>query len=181
MLATSLQDKTNLRPYLVLLDSGSRTSWFNRHSLPPSVTPTSTDKIQGVTMAGEFHSDKQITLSNVTLPEICHDIVLPTLEARIFAAPCRYDIILGRNALRHFKINLNFDNSVLETCDSTIPMRFFPPDINNPAQIAAQLQLDHKDPYCSTANNDDAYALALPSDTPAKPEILPRLTTNPSV
>ena len=124
-------------------------------------------------MAGKFNSNQKITLKDVILPEIRQDIVLPNLEARLFAAPCRYDIILGRDALRHFKINLNFDDNVLETSNTIIPMRYFPDDVSTPAKIAAQLHLDYMDPFWSQTCNDDAYALATASEPLAKPEILP--------
>ena len=52
-------------------------------------------------------------------------------------------------------------------------MRFFPDDIIDPAHIAAQLHLDYIDPFWSNPCNDNAYTLAIPSDTLAKPEILP--------
>ena len=125
-------------------------------------------------MAGEFNSDKQITLRNVVLPEMRHDIVLPELHARLFAAPCRYDIILGQDALRHFKVNPCFADDMIESSLCRIPMRAFPTDISSPAEIATQLHLDYMDPLWSDTCNDDAYALACPSDNKAnKPEILP--------
>ena len=125
-------------------------------------------------MAGEFNSNKLITLRNLVLPEIRHDIVLPELQARLFSAPCRYDIILGRDALRHFKVNLCFADDIIESNFCRVPMRTFPQDLSHPADIAQQLHLDHMDPIWSDTCNDDAYALACPSDNKAdKPEILP--------
>ena len=109
-------------------------------------------------MAGEFKSNRQVTLSNLLLPEIRQDIILPSLHARVFKAPCRYDIILGRDALRHFQIILNFSDNLIESNDTSFPMRSFPQDFISPKYYAQQLLLEDIDPFQSTPSND-AFAV----------------------
>eukprot|EP00536_Pseudo-nitzschia_multiseries_P013531 jgi/Psemu1/35466/gm1.35466_g len=86
-------------PYLILCDSGSKTTWFSHHILPESIIPTVTIPISGVTMAGEFNSTQQISLQHFTLLELDPGVTLPSLDACIFTTPCRYDIILKCNVL----------------------------------------------------------------------------------
>ena len=88
-----------MKPFLTLLDSGSKTSWFNQHSLPSNSVPSVTYSISGVTMAEKFKSNQQITIHQLHLPEIQSNITLNKLHAQVFTAVCRYDIILGRDAL----------------------------------------------------------------------------------
>ena len=110
-------------------------------------------------MAGEFSSNRQVTLTTTRLPELCRDIALPELHARVFTAPCRYDIILGRDALRHFKIIIDFKNNIIESSDASIPMRPFPLNFQNPAHLAAQLNSELLDP------TQDAFVLSTLSDS----------------
>ena len=97
----SIQNVPYSRPLSVLLDSGSTTSWFNKNALPPTIQPTTVPSIKGTTMAGDFQSKQLLTLSHVSLSELS-DLVLPTLSTRLFTASCRYDLILGHNALSNF-------------------------------------------------------------------------------
>ena len=130
-LSESIQNTELQRPHLILCDSGSQTSWFNANSLPPDVQPTLTSSIHGVTMAGEFNSNKQMTLQNVVLPEICHDIVLPELQACSFSAPCCCNIILGCDALCHFEVNSCFADNAIKSSLCRIPVQAFPDNFSN--------------------------------------------------
>ena len=81
------------------------------------------------------------------IPEICQDIVLPELQARIFTTSCRYDIILERNALCHSQIILDFNNNIIKSSTSSIPVRSFPANFQGPQKLAQQLHLDEIDPF----------------------------------
>lgn len=115
-------------------------------------------------MGGEFSSNRKVTLRDVRLPELMQDRVMPELEARIFKTPCRYDVILGRDALRYFGINLDFHNMEIETGPESVAMRAVPPDFTGPADLARDLQLDSADPFYFDSSNDDAFALPESSD-----------------
>lgn len=162
-LARKIQNTIHARPLLILLDSGSKTSWYNHKALAPGIIPTLTKPLSGVTMAGNFSSNHKVTLHDLLLPELRQDIVLPELHARIFTAPCRYDIILGRDALRHFNVILNFGDNVIES-KSSIPMRSFPLDFSTPQQLAQQLHLNAVDPFQSPPTSSDTYTLLYADD-----------------
>ena len=86
-------------PLTVLLDSGSTSTWINHRCLPNDIHGRTVSTITGSTMAGTFKSTKEIVLSDMILPELRQNTYLPKCPARIFNADCRYDMILGRDAL----------------------------------------------------------------------------------
>jgi len=139
VLSSTIQETPSHRPLLVLCDSGATTSWINNDALPPGTTPTIIESIKGLTVAGEFHSNREVTIRDVVLPELHQDRILSDLQVRVFDAPCRYDVILGRDALRHFELVLDFEFEQITTTTSSIPMRSFPNDFTTPSDLARQL------------------------------------------
>ena len=156
-------------PLSVLLDSGSTTSWVNCNMLPSIISPTTVTSLQGTTMAGNFQSNQQLTLTSVALPELSEQSV-PTLNLRVFNSSCRYDIILGRNALTLFAITIDFDTGKVIGRDScTIPLHPFPHEANMSSfNIGIFLAMDHFEALlteCMISDNDNA----LTSDPPVDP------------
>ena len=162
------------RPLLVLFDSGSTTSWFNRKTLPTGVEATTVESITGSTMAGTFSSNQQVHLTNLVLPEFRHNQFIPDLPCRVFTAECRYDMILGRDALRRFGLELDFVNNRMTHNDVRLPMRPFPDHLQANLSVAEQLQLDDMDDYLlddpSRCHNDENFAPALFSDNDTCPD-----------
>ena len=119
-------------------------------------------------MAGTFHSNQQVHLTNLLLPEFRRNQFIPDLHCHIFTVECRYDMILGRDALRHFGLELDFVNNRMTYNDVSLPMRPFPDHLQANLLVAEQLQLDDMDNYLlddpSLCNNDDNFAPALFSD-----------------
>ena len=157
------------RPLSVLLDSGSTTSWVNRNTLPSFISPTTVTSLQGMTMAGNFQSNQQLTLTSVALPELSEQSV-PTLNLCVFNSSCRYDIILGHDALTLFAITIDFDMGKVIGCDScTIPLCPFRHEANMSSfNIGIFLAMDHFEALlteCMISENDDT----LTSDPPIDP------------
>ena len=75
-------------PLLVLFDSGSTTSWFNRKTLPTGVHGTTVESITGSTIVGTFNSNQQVHLTNLVLPEFQCNHFIPDLNCCIFMAEC---------------------------------------------------------------------------------------------
>ena len=177
MLAHSIQGVPHKQPLTVLLDSGSTSSWFNRTSLPSHITSTTVDALTGTTMAGEFSSNQQVTLSHIILPELSRNVSLSDLQARVFNADCRYDLILGRDVLRHFRISLDFNSHIISTLHNAIHMREFPSlqaDTDR-SDLAQQLLLDHMDSHLVDDNsplcNDDPDDYIPMSASDQEPEL----------
>ncbi len=120
------------------------------------MTPSLTQNIQGVTMAGSFNSNRVVTLQNFKIPGVCPDTTLKHHEARVFGAPCKYDMIVGRDALRHFKIKLNFEDNLIEHKTHFIPMSTYPRHCTSSTELAYHLYLDNAEP----SNLFDAFALS---------------------
>ena len=177
---TSIQNVPFTRPLSVLLDSSSTTSWFNHRGLPPNINPTTVPALHGTTMAGNFQSNQQLSLSTVSLPELS-DLTLPNLNARMFNANCRYDLILGRNILSHFGIDIDFKSQCISGHTGySIHLRQFPSSTAIAhTDISVYLSIDHFSNLLSntlTSSNDDALQtsdtqepLSL-SDPPRLPE-----------
>ena len=106
-------------------------------------------------MAGEFNSSQHISLQHFTLPELAPKITLPSLDACVFQAPCRYNMIIGRDILRHFQIVLNFHNNEIKTDTHTIPMRTFPRMHADSAALALHIHTRH----IHQITSDDSFAI----------------------
>ena len=78
------------------------------------------------TIAGQFVSNSKVTLENICLPEFMSNRVFDSIEARIINTDCRYDMIIGRDALRLFKLNLSFKENMINMEDISLSMRPFP-------------------------------------------------------
>ena len=63
-------------------------------------------------MAGDFHSNQLLTLSDISLSELS-DLVLPTLPTHHFIASCHYDLILGHDVLSKFRIDIDFNKQTI--------------------------------------------------------------------
>ena len=124
--------------------------------------PSLTETISGVTMGGTFQSNRIVTLQQLKLPSLCSESTLPAHQARVFQAPCKYDMILGRDILRHFNIKLNFADLQIECKGNSTPMPSFPATFTTPAALACDLLLDLVEPR----NLLDSFALGI------KPDIL---------
>jgi hypothetical protein len=138
--AAKLQQQVSQRPLLALLDSGSTTTWINHRSIPDGVQGTPVDNLKGSTLAGEFSSSEQITLHDFALPEFHSKRTLPILQARVFQADCRYDIIVGRDVLRAFGVSLDFDSNSIVSDSVSLPMRHFPTGPPNSSPVKQLLQ-----------------------------------------
>ena len=132
------------RALVVLLDSGSTSTWISRKALPKGVHGKTIDAIVGSTLAGQFKSSQQVVIDSLSLPEFHRGRVLPELKAMIFEAPCRYDMIIGRDVLRAFGLSLDFETDSISTEGLSMPMREFPKPAEG-VSVAEQLVFDFLD------------------------------------
>ena len=136
-------------------------------------------------MAGTFTSSHQVCLSHLLLPEFGHNISLATSHARVFSAECRYDMILGRDTLRHFRLTLDFDKDIIHGPTAHQPMRCFPtPYPSHLCSLATQLQLDHLESHFADANdsfNDDAFVPLPASDNELSVDNMESFVSDPQI
>ena len=74
------------------------------------------------------------------LPEFGNGKCMRGINARLFNAPCNYDLILGRDFLRMAGIDLFFTKQTIRWLDRTIEMRA-PDHFNDPGNVADALWL----------------------------------------
>jgi hypothetical protein len=136
-----------------LLDSGSSISCFDSSALLQGCCPETVDPLTGETMAETLTSSQRVLLSDLTLPELGQNRSVSDSHLRVFSTDCRYDIILGRDILRHFRLILDFDKDIICGPTATQPMRSFPtpyPDIAS--SLAQHFQLDNLESHLAETN-----------------------------
>ena len=114
----SMESIPSNKPYTVLFDSGSMSTWISHCCLPPDLTPRDAPPITGTTLAGPFTSNAIVHLFGVRLPKLRCNVSLTELKARVFDNDCRYDIIMGCDALQVFCLQLDFEKNTIQ-CGTT--------------------------------------------------------------
>ena len=127
-LVSTIQNQPHERPLLVLFDSGSHGTWYNGKALPKGVNSKTVDSITGSTMAGTFKSNQEVSIGDLILPEFHRSRRIDGVKARIFNAPCRYDLILGRDTLRKIGFQDDFKNNMMTWDDATVSMKLYSPE-----------------------------------------------------
>jgi len=110
-------------PLVVLLDSGSGLTWGHPSILPKGCNPKTVDKLSGDALAGTFCSNQQVTAETMCLPEFFKQRALSDVPIRMMNAPCRYDIIIGRDALTRFGMKLDLEDLTMTWDGKVVPMR----------------------------------------------------------
>lgn len=118
--------KSSGRPFLVLFDSGSTSTWINCKALPSGINGKQVPKLTGNTMAGTFTSSTEVTMNEICFPEFHRTRKLVTAPARVFHAECRYDIIIGRDILQQLGMILDFDDNRIVWDNAIVTMREYP-------------------------------------------------------
>ena len=176
MIAAKAQNHVLHKPLICLFDTGSTSTWIKKSVLPEGVVGKVVSSVQGLTMAGTFKSSLMTTLTDVAFPEFYRSRVLDQVNARIMGTEeCRYDIIIGRDVLRHMGLGYDFEVNTMSWGEQTIMMK---PNVTNrddfKAQFAAHLEqwlvaddeeeedetlevLHHEEVLYSRPTNDDVF------------------------
>ena len=110
------------RPLLALFDTGSTKTWIKKSALPPNVNGYTLPTVSSQTMAGKFQSNQGVNLDHIILPEFDPSKTYDHLQAQLLFNECRYDIIFGCDALKLFSLVLDFDNNLMTTSNTIVPM-----------------------------------------------------------
>lgn len=106
-----------------LMDTGSSISMIHRKCLPPGCTPQRCSSRSAQTTAGAFEINQKVQLSHLTFPEFSNGLVTTLLTMFVFDAPCRYDMIVGRDWLIPNKFDINFSSHAMKWFDRSAPMK----------------------------------------------------------
>ena len=125
MIARKIQNKESTRILKVLFDSGGSHTLISRAALPIGVTTQSIAGGQRAcqTAAGNFQVTSTVRLRDCMLPEFDKTKRIHGVVAGIFDAPCKYDVVLGRDFLTNIGLIIDFDSQTVKWMDHKIPMR----------------------------------------------------------
>lgn len=141
-----MNNQKTKKPFLVLFDSGSDTSWWSADALPKGCVPSVTNAVSSSTLSGPMMSNRKVTLEGVYFPEFFKTRYLHTMEARVFSTPCRYDAIIGRDVLQEMGITLDFKNQMMTWDDCRVEMRQFPLNGKKPTTSSRVSKDDPEEP-----------------------------------
>lgn len=168
VIVDSMNKQTVRRPYVGLFDSGSSHTFWNIKSLPKGCVPRKLEGVTSATLAGTLESTLEIDLQDVAFPEFYKTRRLTELKARVFTAPCQYDVIIGRDVLREMGLKIDFKDNKISWDDCHVPMRSFRRDFCHGEMepsiaeqlflnhIEADLEDDHAHPTCATSDDEDS-------------------------
>ena len=118
-----IQGIPNQQVLTALFDSGGTISLIHSRVISTEVIPTIGDSQIFTTLAGEFHSNQQVLLQEIVLPEFKRTAYIDKQTCQVFTGPCTYDVILGRDFLRKLHFHINFDDNTMNCMDMSVPMR----------------------------------------------------------
>jgi len=126
LFTSTIQGHEMPKPMLALADSGSSHTWINQKVLPKGTVGKRTASFTGSTMAGEFTSALEVDLKDIVLPEFYRSRTVDDIQAHVFKANCRYDVVLGRDALRKIGLVTDFEQNIMTWDDIVVAMKPFP-------------------------------------------------------
>jgi hypothetical protein len=103
---------------LVLFDPGSTSTWTSSNKCPEGTKGNEAPPLIGMTIAGQFNSNKTVELTNLCFPEFYRTRYFSSYKARVFETSCCYDMIIGCDMLQAMGLIVDFnDNLLLMTWD----------------------------------------------------------------
>ena len=153
-----IQDLPCTRMLRVLFDSGATSCLINSSALPIGCQPTILPTPQKTTTAaGDFDTSKSVILKDLFLPAFDRSKRIFQCEARVFDAPCRYDIIVGRDFLSSIGLKMDFESHTMEWDGTKVDM------VNgralNETEYLFGLLQEQEDPFDTDDATNDAYIL----------------------
>lgn len=108
----------------MFVNSGSTLTWIKRAYISTTVTASLEDEpIVGSTMAEKFTSNASIQLHGIAIPEFPPSKSLVTLKMRVIETDSCYDVIVGRNVCTLYDIVIDFEQQVMLSSSTMVPMR----------------------------------------------------------
>ena len=106
----TIQGHHSPRPLVILLDGGSCSSLINKRALPLGAVPSkSKEKHTTKTASGTIDSSLSVGIRNIELPEFSNGRKIDGRNCCAFdAESCQYDLIMGRDFMRHIGIENSF-------------------------------------------------------------------------
>jgi hypothetical protein len=99
-LAKAIHGQESNRNMLVLFNPGSMSTWISSNKHPEGTKGDKAPPLIGMTIAGQFYSNKTVELTNLCFPEFYRTQYFSSCKARVFETSCCYDMIIGCDMLR---------------------------------------------------------------------------------
>jgi hypothetical protein len=120
-LAKAIHGQESNRNMLVLFDPGSTSTWISSNKLPEGTKGDEVPPLVGVTIAGQFNSNKTVELTNRCFPEFYRTRYFSSYKVRVFETSCHYDMIIGRrDMLRAMGLIVDFKDNLLTWDDENV-------------------------------------------------------------
>ncbi|KAG7367308.1 hypothetical protein IV203_029979 [Nitzschia inconspicua] len=116
-----------------LADSGGSHRLVKSDKIPSSVEIIKEPGRRFNTTQGNFNPIGYVNLKDVSFPEFSHTRRLPNVKCYVFDAPCRYDLIIGRDALRDCGMMIDFGHEQLSWFENTVAFRTLSQFMDNSA------------------------------------------------
>ena len=124
MIVRTVQGQRLLRLLQVLFDSGSTGTLIHSRCLPPGAVPAlSANKRVTTTASGSFDTSRSVFLKDIRLPEFTTHSVIDGVEARVFDADSRFDLILGRDFLTNAGLDVCFSDNTVKWLGRSIDLK----------------------------------------------------------
>ena len=124
MTVRTVQGKRLMRLLRVLFDSGSTGTLIHSRCLPSGAVPAlSAQQRITTTASGSFDTSRSVVLQDIRLPEFTNHSVIDGVEARVFDADSRFDLILGRDFLTNAGLDVCFSDNTVKWFGRSIDLK----------------------------------------------------------
>ena len=117
------QNVHNRQVLMALIESGGTISFIHKHVLLTEVASSISTNQIFTSLAGEFHSDRQVLLQVTVLLEFIHTACVESHTCQVLIGPCSYDNILGWDFLQKVHFHINIENNTVNCMDMSVPMQ----------------------------------------------------------
>ena len=94
--------------------------------MPKGCVPKKIQTCTSATLGGTLSSSLSVTIDRLTFLEFFKTRTMDKMDVNVFHANCRYDGILGRDALSDMGLILDFQEKTMKWDECIVPMRVFP-------------------------------------------------------
>ena len=125
LVCDTIQNQSVGRPLVILLDGGKSGSLINKRAMPKGAVATKSNRSHITTTAlGLFDTSLTVGLKNIRLPEFSNGRKVDGWNCRIFdSSACQYDMIIGRDFMRHIDIDHFFSTDTIRWIDRLVKMK----------------------------------------------------------
>ena len=110
---------------MALVDSGSNFSLVHRSKSPAGCIPARVPVQNAHAAAGSFTFSSVVVLEDAHSPEFSRSLRIEKMVACVFDAPCRRDVIIGRNWMIPNKFNIVFETKMMTWFGREVPDETF--------------------------------------------------------